>query len=344
MEKNLLKQLAAGVLLSVACAVSPAGAAFGETCTPQSQMQPGDRNDLVTSSTMLAKAIQNDDQASVKSTTIAEYATNFGQLGDAIGRIAPKLKGGALTVEQVYLLDASLLKKNPDGSSPDAQFFCSLNRTTAEADFNIPGLPPGRYAFSMVNIATPAPYRLSLLLRQDGGKWLMAGFYPKATTAAGHDGLWFWKEARTYTAQKHPWDAWLYYQQARALLEPAGFVDSTHLEKLKTELASAAPPAVADGVGQDNPLVVKGADGVEYRFTGIFADNSLDARNLDVALHMKVDPLSDAAAARKRNLAAMTAVLAAYPELKTAFHGLWIFAEADGQNPYATELSMAEIP
>lgn len=340
----MLRRLAAGVLLSVACVAAPCGVAFGETCTPQSQMQPSDRNDLAAAAKMLATAIQADDQASVKATTIVEFSTNFGQLGEAIGRIAPKLKGGAVVVEQLYLLDASLLKRNPDGSSPDAQFFCSLNRTTSEADFNIPGLPPGRYAFAIVEIEAAAPYRLSLLLRQDAGKWLMAGFYPKATTAAGHDGLWFWKEARTYTAQKHPWAAWLYYQEARSLLEPAGFVDSTHLEKLKTELATAAPPAAAEGVGQDNPLVVKGADGVEYRFTGIFVDNTLDPRNLDVALHMKVDALTDAAAARKRNVAAASAVLASYPELKTAFHGVWIFAEAQGQNPYATELSMAEIP
>ena len=75
----------------------------------------------------------------------------------------------------------------------------------------------------------------------------MAGFYPKPLTAAGHDGLWYWTQARTMTAQKERWNAWLYYQQAESLLRPANFVQSTHLEKLKTEASAAAPPAVVGG-------------------------------------------------------------------------------------------------
>ena len=53
--------------------------------------------------------------------------------------------------------------------------------------------------------------------------------------------------------------------------------------------------------------------------------------------------MGDAAAARKRKLDAMSALLAAYPELRKAFHGVWVFAEAPGQNPFATEQAMGEI-
>jgi hypothetical protein len=35
--------------------------------------------------------------------------------------------------------------------------------------------------------------------------------------------------------------------------------------------------------------------------------------------------------------------LAAYPELRKPFHGVWVFAEAAGQNPYVTEQAMNEI-
>src|SRR5207302_4823115 len=86
----------------------------------------------------------------------------------------------------------------------------------------------------------------------------IAGFYPKPLTAAGHDGLWYWTQARTMTAQKERWNAWLYYQQAESLLTPAIFVQSTHLEKLKTEASAAAPPALSEGVTPEAPLVVKG--------------------------------------------------------------------------------------
>jgi hypothetical protein len=159
-------------------------------------------------------------------------------------------------------------------------------------------------------------------------------------TANGHDGLWYWKQARTLEAQKQPWNAWLYLQEAQALVLPANFVSSTHLEKLQTELQTVAPPAVANGLSVDAPLVLKAADGTEFRFTGISVDSSL---GLDIAAHLKVESLDDVAAARKRNIAAMAALLTAHPELRSAFHGVWVFAEAPGKAPYATELSMADI-
>jgi len=159
-------------------------------------------------------------------------------------------------------------------------------------------------------------------------------------TSGGHDGLWYWKQARAFEGQKDTWSAWLYLQEARALVLPAGFVSSTHLEKLQGELASAAPPAVANGISADAPLVVKGTGANEFRFTGLSVDDSL---GLDVAAHLKVDSVDDAVAARNRNVQAAEALLAAHPELRKTFHGVWVFAEAPGKSPYATELAMADI-
>ena len=127
------------------------------------------------------------------------------------------------------------------------------------------------------------------------------------------------------------------------MLQPANFVASTHLDKLQTELAAAAPPAVASGVSTEAPLVVKGADGSEYRFTSLGVDDSLGRDKVDVAAHLKVDALGDGAVARKRNADAMAALVMAHPELRKAFHGVWIFTDAPGQSPYATESAMNEI-
>ena len=60
-----------------------------------------------------------------------------------MGSTAAKVKGGTPVVEQVYLLDGTQLKRAADGSVPDAQFFCSLNKSMAEADFVISGADPG---------------------------------------------------------------------------------------------------------------------------------------------------------------------------------------------------------
>lgn len=319
--------------------------ALGETCTTQSQMAPAERNALIVTARSLAAKVQASDVEGVRAATVAEYAKDFGAISYAVSTTSPKLKGGVPVVEQMYLLDASDLKRGADGVAPDAQFFCSLNKSVAEADFLIPGLPPGRYGFVMVPVSGGlTPWRLSFLLRQEQGGWQMAGFYPKAMTAAGHDGLWYWTQSRGMVSRKELWNAWLHYGEAENLLVPAAFVQSTHLEKLKTERSGAAPSALSDGVTVEAPLVVKSKDGAEYRFTGLGVDDSLAKEKVDVVAHLKVDAVGDVVAARKHNTDAMSALLSAYPEMRKAFHGVWIFAEAAGQNPFATEQAMSEIP
>src|SRR6195256_5814751 len=220
--------LAAGMLV--------AGITSAEVCTTQSQMTAADRDALAGAARSLAAKVQANDVSGLQAATATAYAKDFSGIGPVVGSTAAKVKGGTLTVEQVYLLDGTQLKRAADGSTPDTQFFCSLNKSRAEADFVISGLAPGLYGFVMVDVADiSSPWRLSFLLRQDQGRWTMAGFYPKPLTAAGHDGLWYWTQARTMMAQKERWNAWLYYQQAENLLQPAVFVQSTHLEKLKTE-------------------------------------------------------------------------------------------------------------
>jgi hypothetical protein len=331
-----------GPLLLLAGLIAPRPAE-AEVCTTQSLMTGTDRDALASAAAALATRVQAGDVAGLRGATDTDLAKDFSGVEGVVGATAPKLKGGVLTVDQVYLLDGSQLKRGADGSAPDAQFFCTLNKSVSEVDFLIPQLPPGRYGFAIVISKNAAPWRLSFLLREEQGKWMMAGFYPRPTLAAGHDGLWYWTEARAMVKRKEQWNAWLYYRQAEALSQPANFVQTTHLEKLQTEATAAAPPALSQGISVDAPLVVKGADGTEYHFTALTVDDSLGKDKLDVVVHLKVDALGDAAAARKRNLDAMSALLTAYPEMRKAFHGVWMFANAPGQNPFAIEQAMEEI-
>jgi hypothetical protein len=329
-------------LLAVGLLAAVGGSA--EVCTTQSQMTAADRDALSAAGRSLTAKVQANDVSGLQASTAAEYAKDFTGIGPVVGSTSAKVKGGTPVVEQVYLLDGAQLKRAADGTVPDAQFFCSLNKSTNEADFTISGLTPGRYGFVMVDVPDgSSPWRLSFVMRQEQGQWTMAGFYPKPLTAAGHDGLWYWTQARTMTAQKEHWNAWLYYQQAESLLTPATFVQSTHLEKLKTEASAAAPPALSEGVTPEAPLVVKGANGAEYHFTGLGVDDSLAKEKIDIAAHLKVDQIGDPVAARKRNTDAMVALLTAYPELRKPFHGVWIIADVPGQNPFATEQAMSEI-
>ena len=335
-------------LFLVAALVFSVNAAHAaEVCTTQSRMKPSERDALAQVATTLAAKIEANDANAVRPLTIAEFQKDFSGMANEIASTAPKVTGAQPQVEELYLLDASSLAKTAAGANPDAQFFCSLNQSPASAEFLIPQLPPGKYAFAMVRMDSVAPWRISFLLRQDAvngqPQWLLAGLYPKQLTAVGHDGLWYWKQARTLTAGKEFWNAWFYYQEAQSLLLPANFIASTNIDKLQTELSAAVPTAITGGLSPDTPLVVKAADGTEFRFTALTVEDYQGGDKIDVAAHIKVDSVSDNAAARKVNVAAISALVAAHPELRKAFHGVWVFADAPGQSPYATELAMNEI-
>ena len=188
------------------------------------------------------------------------------------------------------------------------------------------------------------PWLVSVLLRKDGSAWKMAGLYTHARSAAGHDGIWYWNAARDDVKAKQPWLAWLLYGEADSLLRPTNFVSSTNLDKLLGEQHDTLPAELSDGLGPDTPMVVKGADGTEYRFTSVSAEGSEDGERLNLILHLKVEPLADPVAARARNTAAAKAFLDAHKELRSGFDGVLVFADAAGSAPFATEQKTSEIP
>jgi hypothetical protein len=359
-------------LLSLAAWMALAAAGLplmAQTCTTQAKMTPEVRNGLADVSLGLATAVVGNDATKVQAMTIPEFATNFAPTADLVRSTSRRLAGDILRVTQVYELDATSRKA---GDTTDAEFTCPLTGTTSETDFAIPGLPPGTYGFAMVEANGPSPWLLAFLLQQQGGQWKMAGFYPRTRTAAGHDGLWYWRAAREDAKTKDLWLAWLLYGEADQLLRPANFVTSTNLDLLQTERRTAVPPELSGGIGRETPLVVKAAGAgvaggnesaagansaagknaaagaTEYRFTGISAEGSEDGKGLNLMLHLELQANADPAApspaaAKVRNTAAAQALLEAHRQLRQAFENVWVFAESPGQNTFATEIKMDEI-
>jgi hypothetical protein len=330
---------------------------LAQSCTTQAKMTPQVRNGLADAALALANAVVGNDAAKVQGQTISQFATNFAPTANLVHSTSGQLAGDVLRVTQVYELDATDRKA---GDTSDAEFTCALTGTTSETDFAIPVLPPGTYGFAMVAAEGENPWLLSFLLQQEGGQWKMAGFYPRARTAAGHDGLWYWRTAREDAKAKEPWLAWLMYGEADQLLRPANFASSTNLDLLQTEQRTAVPPELSDGIAPETPLVVKApgssaagvapaAAPVEFRFTAIAAAGSGDGKGLDLMLHLHVDGDPDPAgpnpaAAKARNVAAARALLDAHKELRQGFENVWIFAESQGHDAFATEEKIAAIP
>ncbi len=172
-----LLRYCAPALLAFALLAAPVSA---ETCTTQSALAPSDRAALADAARNLAALVQANNASALQALAVPALAHDFASFQYLLGNTAPRLTGASFSVDQLYLLDASTLKLNADGSSPDAQFVCSLNRTTMTTEFSIAALPPGRYAFALVitsappTVANPSPWRLAFLLHQDTASRQMA--------------------------------------------------------------------------------------------------------------------------------------------------------------------------
>ncbi len=331
-----------GILLT--CVLVPCGA---QTCTTQAKMTPELRDSLRDAAMNLAQAVKADDVSKVQSDTIAEFAgaAEFVPTASLVQSTSLRLGKDELRVTQIYQLDA---RSRQVGATSEADFSCPLAGNTSETDFAISGLPPGLYAFAMAEATGDHPWLLSFLLQQEGGTWKLAGFYPRARAAAGHDGVWFWKSARTYAKADELWLAWIFYGEADQLLRPANFVTSTNLDRLRSERRAAAPPELLNGIGPTDPLVVKasGAQGssAEYRLTSIAAEGSEDGQRLNLVLHIEGEPSTDAAAGAAESKAAARSFLDAHIELRQAFSSVWIFLDIAGREPLVTEQTISNIP
>ena len=319
----------------------PAIARAAETCTTQSQMPASDRVALTATAQSFAARVQANDAAGLKALTIPQYAQNFDGIAAAIQTTAPKIAADTLTVTSLYLLEVTESTHTAASTvTADTQFFCTLS-TSAEVSFTFPHLLPNRYAFVTVRAqGTQTAWQLSFVLQQTSKDWQLAGFYPRAAMAAGHDGLWYWTQARLYTKQNQHWNAWLYYSVADALLTPVEFVSSTNRSKLQAEQTDAMPqPLQANGISPQHPLTAGGFD-----FTAIGTQPSQDGKSLELALHITATDVSDPVAVRARGLQAIEALFTAYPEFGSAFTSAWVYADAPGQSSFAIEFNPISIP
>jgi hypothetical protein len=155
--------------------------------------------------------------------------------------------------------------------------------------------------------------------------------------------VWYWTEARKYARQNQRWNAWLYYEQAESLLLPAAFIASTNLDRLHNEQTAVMPAEVMDSLRPDHPWSITAANEEKYAFTAMAPEPGIPATTLDLGIHITATDVSDPAQVRERNRRAALALLAAVPEVRGLFHGVWVYAEASGHSPFALEFSMADL-
>ncbi len=314
--------------------------AHAVSCTTQSQMGAAERTELATAVNRIAGLVVADNTAALKQATLPSVQAQFDGIASTVDGLGSALKGATIAVENLYALQAQDLKATDE----EAQFFCSAPGASLLVTVTIPQLPPGRYALALVHaegVAKPQQFGMILARGADtaGAAWDLAGFFVRPLQMAGHDEVWYWTHARELAKAQERWGAYLYYQTARFLATPVDLISSPNLTKLDQETAAAKPESMP---GEGTPTTTVAAGDQSFALTSVKTDDSLGG--LDVVLHYNanagaVDPVF----ARAQALQLMQATLKQHPELRANFHGLWVYADSPGHQPFAVELPMAQI-
>jgi len=311
--------------------------AFGVTCTTQSQMNAAQRTPLEESAKMLGANVQSGNAAAVQAQTISAVASQFNGIAGSIQAINTDIRSAVVTVDDLYLLDASDMK-----AAGEAQFFCGVSGSPLTVVVTIPNLPPGKYALAILHATgVQQPQQISMVLENDpagSSMWKLAGFFTKPMTLSGHDGIWYWRQARDYAAKHDEWSAWFYYQTALNLLTPVDFISSPNLQKLQHE-AEATKPGDLPGV---DPMRLN-AGTQNFEITNVHPGEF--SRQLDLIVTYNAPPNQNLIQSREQVTAVMRALLQQHPGLAQAFHGLWVYAAVPGSpvSPFALELPIDQI-
>jgi hypothetical protein len=312
------------------------------SCTTESEMTQAQRNVYEQAARSLGTQIQAGNNAAVRANTVAAIAAQFNSMAGSIERVSPQIQKATLTVDALYNLNALDVKADAsqNAGTDQAQFFCSIPNSTLLVTVTIPQLPQGNYVLALLHATGVAqPQQLTLLLQNDpkgSAEWRLAGLYVRPMTAAGHDGVWFWKQARDFAVKKQLWNSYFYYQTAAFLLNPVQFLSSPNLEKLEREAQGVKPP---DLPGKD-PLAVK-AGGESLEITGLRTESF--GGGLDLVVDYKAQNVTGPVDTRAQIVELMKALLALHPELRAGFHGLWVYATYNNGQQFAIELPMNQI-
>jgi len=305
------------------------------SCKTQSQMTAAERDALSSAARSILGKVQSGDAEALRANTIPAVAADFSGVAGSVETLKPLVQRAAITVDSLYMLDAS----TEAAGAARTDFYCG----TPVVVLNFTDLPRGMYALAIVHATGVAqPQQVSLILSETPQHlWLLAGFFSKPLLEAGHDGLWYWESARKYSQRSMKWDAWFYYSAAAYLLNPVEFLSSPNLDKLKHE-ADMVRPETLPGT---KPMSLD-AQGSAFQVTSIDTTTALGA--LDIEVHYTPDAaqavlLHDPPAAREQVTKVMSALLALHPELREAFHGIWVYADQGPASAFSLELPMDQI-
>ena len=165
----------------------------------------------------------------------------------------------------------------------------------------------------------------------------IAGFYVKQTTANGHDGNWYWQQAKDLAAKGQKHNAYFYYSEARELLAPVSFMTTPTLDKLYDETQANTP----SDIPSSDAVTLTGPDGKSYRLTSAGPLAMKDGFSL--VLKQSVTDASDSTSAFQSNMGLMKAAVARWPEVRDIFTSVVARAQDAQGHDYGSLLNIKDI-
>ncbi len=306
---------------------------WAANCTAGAELGPRDRDALAAILAQVTNAVAAQDESILESVLLPQEASSWAGIRDAVEHAGPLIKGGTFQLRSLYLLDAS-----SQASTQDTEFYCSNPSGSLTVSIHLTALPPGRYAVALADAkGAQLAGQMGVVLAWDNAAmaWKLAGLTLRPGVFDGHDGDWYWAQARTL-AKDDPWSAWFSYAAARFLLLPVDFLSSPNLDKLHQEQALIQPTPQSA-----LPLTLPDGDRT-WKIDDVDLDPALGEP--DLAVVYQSTGVTDPAALHTEAKAVLSAFLKAQPGLRAHFHGLWAYAEKDGKRTAVMELPMAQIP
>jgi hypothetical protein len=278
----------------------------------------------------------NADTAALKQNSVPSLASGFAGIESAAKDNQLNFSGAQASARPLFILTA-------DGPEPlaRAEFLCGVfgktGQTTNSAVFVLPNLPPGKYAVTILDISGgKMPITLTMILQQIGEDWKLAGYFVRATQAAGHDGTWFTQRARDFKSKSQTRNAWLYYREAIALSAPVDFMSTLATDKLYDEAQAVRPSDLPV-----NEALDLSAGGKTNRWTGIYL-MAVEA-DLDVVVRYESADISNTQKTYEQNGQFIKAVVAKFPEFRDGFAGVVARAVEPSGRDYGTLVPMKDI-
>ncbi len=321
-------------LLLLGALVLLTSSAVAQTCLTSSDMDQATRSSLEGAARQFFDYAAKGDVYDLKQAAIPSLASNFGGIEGVVIDQKPVYANAQTTVRTSYLLEAP-------GNAPlaRAEFLCGVWATPQFANLVINNLPPGRYGMVIQDVTTPkGPYTLTMILKQEGASWKLAGYYSKPAQIGGHDAQWFLSKAREYKAKAANHVAWFYYLTGWDLSAPVDFMSTPKLDKIAGEMQSARP---TDLPSTDHPVTLASTGGHNYQL--IYMSALPVGDDLDLLVKYRSPDVSNTQQTFEDNMAVIKGIVAKYPEFRDAFAGVVARATEPSGRDYGTLLAMKDV-